>query len=187
MEDPRIILYFLSSIAGLVMVVGGIWLIYTEKIYIDVESKQPIEIKTPLGGFKNNYPALTLFALGFFPLIYPLYAIEDIQDDRVRVATVRLSGPVDVKAYPVAIYAVAEDYFAERRGDFSVDVPIFGERDKEYKVLLVVNGHVLDTQRVRVRPDTPELQVSFMPPEIEESPYQPILAPVSADFEVPQR
>jgi hypothetical protein len=184
--DAGIVLYFLSSFAGLIMIVGGIWLIYKEKIYIDAESKQAIEIKTPLGGFKNNYPALTLFALGFFPLIYPIYRLGDIQDGRVRVATVRLSGPVKVSAYPVAIYAAAEDYFVERDGSFTVDVPIFGERDKEYKVLLVVNNQVLDTQRVRVRPDSNELSVQFMLPVIEQSEYQPELHEVSADFEVPR-
>ncbi len=184
MEDPRIVLYFLSSIAGMVMVIGGIWLIYKEKIYIDRESQQPIEIRTPFGGFRNNYPALTLFALGFFPLIYPLYAIKDIQDGRVSVATVRLSGPVKMKAYPVAIYASAEDYFVERDGSFTVEVPTFGGRARDYKVLLVVNGQVLDTQRVRVDPDTLEQEVAFMPPEIEESPFQPTLLPVPSDYGV---
>jgi hypothetical protein len=185
--DPRIALYFLSSLGGLVMIVGGIWLIYKEKIYIDSESKQAIEIKTPLGGFKSNYPALALFALGFFPLIFPIYRLGDIQDGRVTVATVRLSGPVKASAYPVAIYAAAEDYFVERDGSFTVDVPIFGGRDKEYKVLLVVNNQVLDTQRVRVRPDQNELNVVFMPPVIEPSAYEPELHRVSADFEVSQR
>lgn len=180
--DPRIALYFLSAAAGLIMIIGGIWLIYTEKIYIDTESKQAIEIKTPLGAFKNNYPALTLFALGFLPLIYPIHRLGDIQDGRVTVATVRLSGPVKTNAYPVAIYAAAEDYFVERDGSFSVDVPIFGQHDKEYKILLVVNGQVLDTQPVRVQPGQRELNVSFMPPEVEESEYQPMLAPVPAHY-----
>src|SRR6476661_10924552 len=66
-------LYYLSSFAGLVMVVGGIWLIYKQKIYIDSESKQVTEIELPIGKFKTNLPALVLFALGFVPLIYPLY------------------------------------------------------------------------------------------------------------------
>jgi hypothetical protein len=47
--DPRIALYCVSAGAGLSMIVGGIWLIYKEKIYIDQESKQPIETKSPLG------------------------------------------------------------------------------------------------------------------------------------------
>ena len=91
--DPRIGLYYLSAGAGLYMVVGGIWLIYTEKIYIDRESKQPIEIQSPLGSFKSNYPALTLFALGFFPLVHPLCAIDNLTEF-VKVDTVRIKGMV---------------------------------------------------------------------------------------------
>ncbi|MEA2599876.1 MAG: hypothetical protein QOF89_868 [Acidobacteriota bacterium] len=40
MDTNALPLYYLSSFAGLIMVVGGIWLIYKEKIYIDSESKQ---------------------------------------------------------------------------------------------------------------------------------------------------
>jgi hypothetical protein len=65
-------LYYLSSFAGLVMVAGGIWLLYKQKIYIDSESKQVIEVELPIGKFKTNLPVLVLFALGFVPLIYPL-------------------------------------------------------------------------------------------------------------------
>ena len=42
-------LYYLCSGAGLLMVVGGIWLIYKQRIYIDRETNQITEIKTPLG------------------------------------------------------------------------------------------------------------------------------------------
>ena len=180
------VLLWKISIGGGAMLGAGSSITGAGVAELGLGSPKKVEIKTPIGGFKNNYPALTLFALGFFPLIYPIYAINDIQDGRVRVASVRLSGPVNVRAYPVAIYASAEDYFVERDGSFSVDVPIFGERDKEYKVLLVVNGQVLDTQRVRVGPDTVEQQISFMPPVIEESVYQPVLSTVPSDYAVPQ-
>jgi hypothetical protein len=45
--DSRMVLFFLSTIAGFVMIVGGMWLVYKEKIYIDRESKQPISIELP--------------------------------------------------------------------------------------------------------------------------------------------
>ena len=50
-------LYYLCSVAGLVMVVGGIWLIYKEKIFIDRETKQITEIEIPGGWkFRTNIP-----------------------------------------------------------------------------------------------------------------------------------
>lgn len=117
MQDPRIWLYFVSSLTGVIMVIGGIWLIYKEKIYLDAESKQPIEISTPIGGFKNNYPALTLFALGFFPLIYPIYTINNLSD-YARVETVRIKGLVDAHTYPVLIYASVDQDARTAKGDF---------------------------------------------------------------------
>jgi hypothetical protein len=60
--DARIALYYMCSTAGLVMIGGGIWLNYKQKIYIDREWKRPVEINTPRGNFKSNYPALVVFA-----------------------------------------------------------------------------------------------------------------------------
>lgn len=181
MEDPRIWLYFVSALTGVFMVVGGIWLIYKEKIYIDAESKQPIEISTPIGGFKNNYPALTLFALGFFPLIYPLYTINNLSD-YARVETVRIKGPVDAHMYPVLIYASVDQDARTAKGDFEIRVPFVGRNQKDYKVLLVVNGQVLGEESARRTTDGDEIEVHFKPVVAEASPYQPVVAPVSADY-----
>lgn len=43
--DPRMALFFLVATAGVGMVVGSMWLIAKEKIFIDRETKQPIEIE----------------------------------------------------------------------------------------------------------------------------------------------
>ncbi len=181
MEDPRIWLYFVSSLTGVFMVVGGIWLIYKEKIYLDAESKQPIEISTPIGGFKNNYPALTLFALGFFPLIYPIYTINNLSD-YARVETVRIKGLVDAHAYPVLIYASVDQDARTAKGDFELRVPFIGKNQKDYKMLLVVNGQVLGEESARREEDSGEIEVHFKPVVAEDSPYEPVIAPVPSDY-----
>lgn len=177
--DARIALYYLCSVAGFVMVVGGIWLIYKEKIYIDRESQQPIEVQTPLGGFKSNYPALALFVLGFFPLVYPLGAMRDLVD-YVKVETVRITGPVEASVYPVLVYAARAQDALNGNGDFLVPVPFVGNDD--YRVLLVVNGRVIDEERVkRVEPGK-DIKLEFRPVQIEASLFEPQLNPVSNDF-----
>ncbi|MCC7242689.1 MAG: hypothetical protein IT180_12240 [Acidobacteria bacterium] len=181
MQDPRIWLYFLSALTGMIMVVGGIWLIYKEKIYIDSESKQPIEISTPIGGFKNNYPALTLFALGFFPLIYPIYTINNLST-YAPVETVRIKGLVDAHSYPALIYASVDQDARNAKGDFEIRVPFIGANQKDYKVLLVVNGQVLGEESARRSDDGREIEVHFKQVVAEASPYQPDLAPVPADY-----
>jgi hypothetical protein len=130
-------LYYLSSFAGLVMVVGGIWLLYKEKIYIDSESKQVTEIELPIGKFKTNLPALVLFALGFIPLIYPMAKCSGM------LSELRLHGRIDGDAFPVQVYAVVRTDSLNAPGDFSLRVPELAD----YKILYVVPGEpVVDYQ-----------------------------------------
>ncbi len=138
MLDSSVIpLYYLSSLAGLVMVVGGIWLLYKEKIYIDSESKQVTEIELPIGKFKTNLPALVLFALGFIPLIYPMTQCSGM------LSELRLKGRIEGDAFPVQVYAVVRTDSLNGPGDFSLRVPEL----EDYKILYVVPGEpVVDYQ-----------------------------------------
>ena len=138
MLDSSIIpLYYLSSLAGLVMVVGGIWLLYKEKIYIDSESKQVTETETPIGKFKTNLPALVLFALGFIPLSYPIYQCAGIRSQ------LSLKGRVEGDAFPVQVYAVVGTDSLNQPREFSLRVPEL----QDYKILYVVPGEpVVDYQ-----------------------------------------
>jgi hypothetical protein len=181
MNDPRIWLYFVCALTGVFMVVGGFWLIYKEKIYIDAESKQAIEVATPVGTFKNNFPALTLFALGFFPLVYPMYAINDLTD-YARVETLRIRGAVDAHSYPALIYASIGQDARNGRGDFEMKVPFVARHQSDFKVLLVVNGQVLGEESARRNGDDGEIEVRFRPVVAEVTPYEPEVMPVPADY-----
>ncbi len=137
--DPRIIpLYYLSSIAGLIMVAGGIWLLYKQKIYIDRESKEVTEIETPIGKFKTNIPALVLFALGFVPLIYPIVKSAGFAQE------IRIKGSVRSNAFPVQVYAIIESDSLVQDGEFSLKVPILANIGKEYKILYLAGKIVLE-------------------------------------------
>jgi hypothetical protein len=174
--DPRITLYYMCSVAGFVMIVGGIWLIYKEKIYIDRESKQPVEINTPVGNFKSNYPALALFALGFVPLIYPIYALSTLVE-YVKVETKQIRGPVETGAYPALVYAARAQDSLNKNGEFRFPVPFIGSDD--YRLLLVVNGRVLDETRVERGKPGEDIRVEFRPITVEQSPFESQLNPVS--------
>src|SRR5258708_4651310 len=128
--DPRIVpLYYLSSFAGLVMVIGGIWLLYKEKIYIDRESKQVTEIETPIGKFKTNVPALALFLIGFVPLIYPILKSANFAEE------VLIRGNIKASSFPVQIYAVAQSDSVLQNRDFSLKVPVRRTLGEGYKIL----------------------------------------------------
>ena len=76
METSLIPLFYLCSIARVVLVAGGTWLIYKQKICLDRESKEVAKIESPIGKFKNNVPALVLMALGSVPRILPILRTE---------------------------------------------------------------------------------------------------------------
>jgi hypothetical protein len=127
-------LYYISAIAGFVMVAGGMWLIYKEKIYIDRESKTITEVKTPLGTFKTNIPALVLFVLGFVPLFYPIVKSAESTPE------IPLEGNVTSGDNPVVVYAAITSDYLDKGGAFTLKVPFFGDDSKEYKIIYNVVG-----------------------------------------------
>lgn len=173
--DARIALYYLCSVAGFVMITGGIFLIWKQKIVIDKESQQPVEVSTPLGAFKSNYPALALFALGFIPLVYPIHALQQLKD-YVKVETIRIRGPVEATAYPVLVYAARAQDSLSKSGEFRVPVPFIG--DDDYRILLVVNGRVFDEERVERGKPGEDIRLKFRPISIEASDFEPVVQPV---------
>jgi hypothetical protein len=178
--DPRIALYYMCEFAGLAMIVGGIWLLYSEKIYLDSESKQPVEIETPLGKFKANYPALALFALGFVPLVYPIYSLRNLTD-YVKVDMVNIRGGARATAYPAVVYVAGAQDSLTPDGKFKIPVPFIKGNQSQYRLLLVLNDQVLDSARVD-RDEQSEVEVAFRPVEVEPSLYTPQLSEIPAAY-----
>ena len=171
------LLFFLISVAGFVMVVGGMWLIYKQKIYIDRESGQPITVELP-GNFKltSNYPALTLFALGFIPLIYPVHDLP-ILDQYKKVNSAEVQGVIQSARNPLppgaaVVYAAQiPPYPLEKAGEqFSLHVPVISGKG-EYEMMLVVNGHVVDYRKASASDDGKPVPVTFDPVDIEPYAY----------------
>ena len=178
--DFRIVLFLITALAGFIMIAGGMWLIYKEKIYIDRESNQPIEVKLPGNfSFRSNYPALALFALGFFPLVYPFHELP-VLTKYVLVRNVKLKGPVPPDVSPALVYAARTPYPVEKREEgFNFAVPVI-KGDEEYRVLLIVNGHVVDSQTDA--PTGDEIMVRFKPVISEPTQYKAQIDPLPADY-----
>lgn len=113
-------LYYFCSVAGLVMVVGGIWLIYKEKIFIDRETKQITEIEIPGGWkFRTNIPAMVLFVLGFFPLGYPLYELHGIVE---KPDVEEIGGTIDPPQRGVKVILAVKEFYPDLTGKFWFNV-----------------------------------------------------------------
>jgi hypothetical protein len=189
--DSRMVLYFLIAVAGFVMVVGGMWLIYKQRIYFDRESGQPITVELP-GNFKftSNYPALALFALGFLPLIYPVHELPKL-DQFKRVKSVQIRGVIRAgdgrklvqPNVSTVVYAaeVPAHPLMRSEEEFSLGVPVISGKG-EYQVMLVVNGHVVDYQKASAKDDSNVIKVEFHPVDIEPAPYTGEIQAVPADF-----
>ncbi|MCI5158594.1 MAG: hypothetical protein D3906_09180 [Candidatus Electrothrix sp. AUS1_2] len=149
MENQFYLLYYLSSVTGLIMVAGGIFLLYTEKIYIDSQTKEVTTLETPVGTFRTHAPALTLFLIGFIPLIYPIYQSSK-DEEKVRLALederqkldekVTLQGEVIGKksSFPVQAYVVLKSDSLLNEGQYSFSVPAHSE-DEQYKLIFYMN------------------------------------------------
>lgn len=140
--DTTAALYYAPSIAGLVMVVGGMVLLYKEKIYIDRETSKVIEVETPVGKFKTNIPALVLFVLGFVPMLLPLYWAKTA----ASVRHVKVRGPV-ISTRPTTVYAAIRQDALQTSRDFSMNVPVVNDPDNEY-LIVYVSGDVVRSQPV---------------------------------------
>jgi len=174
-----LVLYYFCSVAGLIMVGGGIWLIYKEKIYIDRESKQITEIETPIGKFKTNIPALALFILGFVPLIYPLIATSRL----MHVKTVSIEGSVRANVYPVLVHAVIKSDPVQQERKFVLNLPVI-DQFGDYRIIYVA-GNLTAEELVDVHTAKGgKIHLSAKDMKISIKKYEPTipLAPIPQEF-----
>jgi len=182
--DVRFVLYFMTAFAGFVMVVGGMWLIYKQKIFIDKESNQPVEVRLPGNvSLRSNYPALVLFVLGFYPLIYPINKLSQL-DEFPHVVKLRLTGAPSTNVYPVLVYAAAEMSAVARDGDsFSVPISFIGPGEEQYKVLLIANEHLIDARTVtKADRNKDVINVDFRGARVFASDYKTTSVPIPAAY-----
>lgn len=88
-------LYYVCAVAGFLLVVGSLFLIWKGTIYIDAETKQVTEIELPLGiKLKTNLPVLAIFIFGAFLLAFPIRQIKDLPI-KGNMGPAYLSGNID--------------------------------------------------------------------------------------------
>jgi hypothetical protein len=179
MRNQFTLLFYLSSVGGLVMIVGGIWIIYKQKIYIDRETKQVTEIEVPfLGKLKTNAPALVLFLLGFLGLFYPTH--------KSGTEYLTVKGNVSSQVHPVVVYAVVQSEGLEQDGSFNLPIPELTGGNYAPQVVYVAGGapyvfeDLLETERQKngvIELVKKEIGGSQQP-----SRFQPDIAPAPPEF-----
>ncbi len=178
MFDPQVIpLLYLCSLAGFVMVAGGIFLLYKEKIYIDKETNQVTSIETPVGKFKTNAPALALFVLGFIPLVYPIYLTKE------QGKMVSISGELASTKYPANVYAVIESESLLNDGSYRLMVPAQKDRGK-YKLIFYSHNIFAEEAADFRKAEKNEIKMAKMIINVptETKNYKKDIIPVPSDF-----
>lgn len=112
-------LYYLCSVSGLILVIGGIWLLAKRKIYLKAETNEVIAIQLPRGiRFKTNVPVLGLIGLGCILLLLPIFLLgSPIEPSKV------VRGSIKSSIHPVIIYASIRTEAVQQDGTFSLTIP----------------------------------------------------------------
>jgi len=133
--DWNFLLFIVSSVAGLILTVGSLFLLWKGRIVLDSEGK-PTEMQLPLNfTIKTQTPVLIMFLLGAFMIFLPQYykAREciDLNAHKSR-PLVKLTGEVESDDY-MEVYAIVDAQKANT--DTKVDFTVPYLEDRRYYVL----------------------------------------------------
>ena len=158
------ILFVMSAAAGLVMIVGGLALLWKGRVYINEETKEVTSIELPLGiRIKTNLPVVALFVIAAGLILVPLYQYKPPEEFR----RIRLTGLIKPRAIGL-VKVLAVPATQETRDEVSLQVPrsneqydIYFIRPEDFSFLaskrVLLGGREGDTVELEV-PTLPEIQ-----------------------------
>ncbi len=104
----------IAEVAGSLIALGSLFLLWQQKIYIDTQTKQITKIELPLGiKLQTNAPVIAIVFLGAALIIIPVFKHPES-------TVVALKGHVSVHQ-PLKVYAIAAQQ--ETNGDVLLEVP----------------------------------------------------------------
>jgi hypothetical protein len=159
------VLLLTTQAAGILLVIGTMFLLFARRIYLDAETKQPITFKLPvMGEISTQAPVLILIVIGAFMVVYPL--------SKMGADMATLEGYVDTggKSVNVVVIAVpAYEYHQDAPGPLVGRVPLLAT-DATYRVKFLVDRQVIDDQAAELTNGRLKLthDVRWAPPQGEE-------------------
>jgi hypothetical protein len=163
-----------TQLAGILLLVGTMLLLFFRRIYLDSETKQPTKITLPVfGEISTQAPVLVLVLVGAFMVAYPL--------SKMRADTAPMQGHLDTggKSVSVLVIAVPDyEHSQDAPGDFAIKIPLLAT-DATYRVKFLVDKQVIDDQLATLKDGRFELKPVQWSPPVDESPLSKI--PVKKD------
>jgi hypothetical protein len=158
---PNQLLLIITQVAGILLLVSTVILLFFGRVYLDAATKEPITFTLPvLGNIKTQSPVMALILIAAFMVVYP---ISRSGPDRANLHGHLETGGKHVSAYVVAVpdYEFGQD---AKSDDYSVDFPLL-PTTVNYRVLFVADGRIIDDQRAVMKDRQIALKpVSWYPP-----------------------
>jgi hypothetical protein len=148
----------LPMIGGMIIILGGILLLYKGKYSLDTAKKPVLVVKIPkLGSIEAASAALSLFIVGAIVLIVPLWmaykwqrAETLLENEKLKAEgnkIVTIQGPIKSDRFPVVIYAASKLTALENVGEYTLRVPVYNNMD-DYVLICTTVGNTFTTARV---------------------------------------
>jgi hypothetical protein len=138
LHGTQTFLLFLCAASGVFLLVATFYLIVKRIIYIDAETKQPIQFELPLlGKVRTQSPIVFLLLVSVALILYPLKHAES--------DTVTLEGDVQTGGKSVTVLVVAVPHYQETLdlgGHFLIKVPLI-QSDASYRVKYIIEKQVV--------------------------------------------
>lgn len=115
------VLLYVCAAAGFIMVVGNLYLIAKQRVYIDSQTRDVTDIELPFGiKMKTNTPIIVMFLFGAALLAFPVW--EATRHEEKKNRSIFLSGNIE-SSEPVKVTVIIADR-SDVTGTFNVEVPL---------------------------------------------------------------
>jgi hypothetical protein len=131
----------ICQITGIIMIVGSLFLIFKEKVFIDKESKAMYVELPMIGRLRTNAPLLAVIALGLVAVIYPVF--------RDHVTYITVHGYIKSNSHPVSVYAVAGQSTSGNDNNLVIAIPKLPSQDYQPHLVFRV-GNVFDDETIEL-------------------------------------
>lgn len=157
MIEWNMLLLVSCSLAGLIMVIGSLYLLWKGRIGLDRETKSATKFKLP-GGFEVESPVagLIMFVLGVFMLVIPIHYSPQFCTDlsfhkKVPLEMVNLRGKVSTDT-SIEVYAIIDEQKANADQTIALSVPYLADRRYFVKYFNSA-GNMVDEENFRLDKD----------------------------------
>ena len=135
----------LAMAAGILVLLGTIVLLFFRRIYLDSETRQPVQFFLPLfGHISTQTPVIVLMLFGVFLVTYGQWQFKQ------ETLEVPVKGYIDPGDESILVKIVPDSHEGSamgRAGPFSHNIPVCG-KNPEYRILFLEGKQVIDDQQL---------------------------------------